>query len=122
MPGTVVRYWMVASHVTSDWNLGPDAPRWMLCIGGRDAKWAQVLRNPEGARRGRMWSKAGSGPRLNASIRMQMSSASSFAYSITMSKYRSSSKTPVSSSSHLEGRAWIAGPFSSTSRSYGKAL
>ena len=35
---------------------------------------------------GRKWSSAASGPRLNASTRMQMSSGSAFAYSMTMSK------------------------------------
>src|SRR4029077_11553083 len=57
----------------------------------------QVLRNQ---RVGRTCNEASSGPRLDMLIWMSMSSAVSLAYSTKTSKYRSSLKTPVSSSSY----------------------
>jgi hypothetical protein len=69
----------------------------MVGSGRRSAGQLQVLRNQ---RVGRTWSGAASGPRLTAVIRIAMSSSSTFAYSTVMSKNRSSSKMPVSSSSY----------------------
>ena len=57
----------------------------------------QVLRNHSV---GRTRSRAASGPRLCTVMRTRMSSGPSFAYSTNTSKYRSSSKAPVSSSSY----------------------
>src|ERR1700675_300222 len=51
---------------------------------------------------GRTRSRAASGPRLCTEIRTRMSSGPALAYSTNTSKYRSSLKTPVSSSSYFE--------------------
>ena len=56
-----------------------------------------VFRNPSV---GSTWISAGSGPRLQTVIWIRMSSGSTLAYSTNTSKYRSSSKMPVSSSSY----------------------
>ena len=57
----------------------------------------QVFRNQSV---GSTWSRAASGPRLWTVTRIRMSSGPSLAYSRKTSKYRSSSKMPVSSSSY----------------------
>ena len=56
-----------------------------------------VLRNQ---RVGSTSSAAGSGPRLHTVIWMRMSCGEALAYSTNTSKYRSGSKTPVSSNSY----------------------
>ena len=72
----------------------------------------QVLRNQSV---GNTWSGAASGPRLTTVTTIRMSSAAALAYSMNTSKYRSSSNTPVSSSSN-SGALRPRRRFSSTRR------
>ena len=75
----------------------------------------QVFRNQSV---GSTWSGAGSGPRLSTVTRIRTSFGLAFAYSTRTSKYRSSSKTPVSRSSN-SGSSRPRRAFSSTRRRYG---
>ena len=75
----------------------PAGPSIRLSTGSFPRPSDHVLRNQTvGSRR----SVAASGPRLCTVIRVRMSSGPALAYSTTTSKYRSSAKIPVSSSSY----------------------
>jgi len=72
-----------ASSATRQIVPGRAGARAISGVGRREAPHAQVLRNQSV---GRMSSRAVSGPRLVAVIRMAISSGPRFAYSMTMSK------------------------------------
>src|SRR5690242_12775815 len=77
----------------------------------------QVLRNHKV---GSKCSGAESGPRLLAVTRMAISLGDCLAYSISTSKYRFSSNTPVSASSNSRSNL-LRRPFSLTRCSYGNS-